>query len=703
MMERIFKAINNPYDQIRLKNDEVNRRSTEIFSKINCIREKYNNHASIESMIKTPKAFTNSGRRSFATLLYNGHGKTLQKDFFGQLDSNYYDMCYEVFNACASRIPVCKDDFSKIFSFMGAVPVPVTIPCPSTGIIRENQNLPRDPSKSKLDKLRIFIREFFSKNLYVPDGFVFKISSTGNPGFPEIIEFNSSIIDKNNSPYREEAFRIFKKSQVLRQNQFYASNQFKDILLSNDLNALYDQYEMLYFYTDQHRGQPDRSSKERFGYTSDNWSRNNPDRNKEFHLDKDLVIDKFFSNFSHLKRKYGEFNVKSRKWRFVFAESSSTNTVPNLILSCLRHNYGENYAFTYKCGDHITVNKKIDEYIKKFKIRLELKDILVFDISQFDNSISPAMLEYYIRGISDVNYNLGNELAKLSTAPGCCNLPYINLDIKSLRNKNFLLGDPFDIDSFLFGTSPSGTADVSEKAKLICSFFVLNEIVDADYLVYDKIMSGEDASFLFLNLGDNNFILCDKSYKAKEKLEKSDIFKVDLSNEMIFGGLRFEVRYDENRIVSRPNAGSFLMKMLAPERPLDDEMRSDYLFGLEYRAELAQTDDQIAFVLETIDRKMMDMFGCSEQLKLARLYKKRNRSLEKSLVYIELSKYISKYGMSNLSIFFKQVVESGGDKLFYTDIYEKLSDSEKKIIDKAFFSTFEEEEISNILKFYFRG
>lgn len=698
-MNRIFLALDKKEDEIRKTTARVNLDVNGVFERIDQSLGNLKKVSKIKTIFKNPRLFPNDGKRSFGCLLYDGVDSTIQEGIFGQLDQKFYEVCLSVYKACISRLPIHESDFSKIFTFMGVSPEPTTVPPPSTRIIRKNNSLPEDVNTEISDALQAFVSFFFKENYYIPDNFVFKIKSSGNPGFPDSILYEGVEISKNDNPYNEESFRSFKKAIVLQHaKNFKISNKFADTLESNDLALLLNDFSMLYFYSDQHRGQPDVSSKERFGYTLRSWDTYDDDKDKEILLDKTEVLSKYYKNFGHLFNTYGDFVIKAKKYRFVFAESASTNTVPNLILSCIRKNYGLNFATVYKCGDPDTLNSTFNEYKNKFGINLVNKDIFCFDITQFDNCISPNMLKAYIRGIEDVSPQLANEICKISTAPGGICGPYYNLDPRSARNKIFLTGNPLDISSFSFGVSPSGTADVSEKAKIICSFFVLYSIFGKNVEKWRKILKGEDPSFLFFNLGDNNFIIADKNLGAKEKIMRSQIFKIDISDEMIFGGTICDIDLNKNQLNFRYNPGSILMKILAPERPIDDPLRSSYNLGTEFRYDIALSDNKIAIILETIDRVMKDKFFCSSQLELARRI--HSSSIDKSLIYEKLQTFISNFGKANLSKFFLDILDSGGDKLFYTDLYEKLDDFEKRIIDSLFFSTFDEEEVKPILDYY---
>lgn len=699
-MERIFNSILKEEDLIRSETEYINNDQKEkLMRKINAYRERHINCSRIEDFSKVPRCYQNDGSKSFPCLLYNGVDNTIEHGYFGQLDNKFYDMCLSVYNICSRTLPDYANDFSKIFTFMGAIPLPVVVPPPSTRIIRRNNDLPDDPSDATLNALRNYVKFFFSSNFYIPDNFVFKIKSTGNPGFPDSILYQGMEISKDNNPYPEEGFRAFKKAIVKKQNEdLGASNEFADCLLSNNLDTLFNKFGVLYMYNDQHRGQPDVSTKVRKGYTIDHWNTDFPFKNEEVTLDKRKVIDSFFQTFSGLNKQYGDFDIKAKKYRFVFAESASSNTTPNLILSVIRENYGKNFSTVFKCGDPDTINKNLDLYRERFNINLRDKDLVCFDITQFDNSISPKMLIAYIKGISDVSEPLANEIAKLSTAPGIMNLPYINLDVKSKRNKIFFSGDPFNLDTYRFGVSPSGTADVSEKAKIICSFFVLYTVFGDNIPAFEKVLKGEDKSFYFMNLGDNNFIICDKKYNIKKKLESSTIFKIDISEENIFGGCVLKTNFDKNTISASYNPGSVLMKILSPERDLTDPMRSSYVLGTEFRNLIANSDSNIALVLESIDKVMFDMFYCSSQINLCR--KSDAQINDKSIIYENLQKYVSRFGQMNLSKYFFEILDSGGDKLFYANIYEKLNENEKKIIDNLFFSVLEKDEIQNVLSFY---
>lgn len=619
---------------------------------------------------------------------------------FGQLDHDWFFLAEFVYNRVLKEMPEYEEEASKIFTFMGCAPEPLTVPPPKTEMTRLSNGLPGDCPKEFAVFLEEFTFRFIKSNFYVRDNFVFKISSKGNPGFPDLVDSNGHLMSKNSNPYIDNSFKMFKKQQVINQNQFINSDEFADALFSANLKKLADKYDVLFMYNDQHRGQPDKFSKERKGYNQDVW--------KEGYSEDQIVLDKFgplrfFSSYSHLGLDYSGFKVAAKKYRLVFAESASSNTVPNLIMSSIRKNYGDNFSHTYKCSDKKQVKETLNSWITDKN--MEDYDILCFDISNYDNGISASMNLAYTRGLSRTSEMLGIYSLANSMAPGYMYGPYIKPDPKWVRNRIFRTGNPFNAESFAFTISPSGLFDVSERAKIISTAFCIFEIFSnypefrIDFGRIEQILKGRDKEISILNLGDNNFIVAHKKFRIKEKFAESPIFKIDESELGVFGGLVIRFDRSKNAFKVEDSAASSIIKILCPERPLSDSMRSSYELGYMDKYDLAQTSRSISIVLESIDKWMYDHKLSSSQYDICkrRLDKSENFALKKGKIYEDLYKYISVYGISSLSSFFRSILDSGGDKLFYTDLYDKCTLSEQEVLDELFFTKIDDSDVENIL------
>lgn len=636
----------------------------------------------------------------------------MQRHFFGQLDERYFDFVSRVYNDALKIDPSLSEEATKIFTFMGCSPSPMLAPPPSSSLTRLEIGLSDNPGNEFLEFMKkflgLFIKNFMKRRADTP----FKIGSQGNPGFPDFVSVSDILISKYENPYFENTFREFKKAQIIDQNSFFLSNEFQDTLISGDLEQLFLNYGMIFFYTDQHRGQPDRFDKERKGFDIEMWISKEKNKNIEnFYRtqDKKRNLKEYFGRYNHLFKTYENFEISCKKNRLVFAMSSSTNTCVNLIFSHFRKNYGDELSFTYKCSDKDNLQESVNSFIDRFSVILSDYDIFTFDVSNYDNSISPQMNVEYCRAFYDFNELLGSIMIANSSAPGAMRGPFFGPSQKASRNHTVMLGNCFDPSSFMFSISPSGVADVTERAKLICSSFVLFYAVNSlkessktDQQVVDSIvldiLKGNNPLFAFFNLGDNNFIIAHKNLHIREKLQNSNIFKIDISKEGFFGGLQIKINYKENKIEVKDSAVSTLIKMLSPERPIDDPLHSSYDLGIINRYEKARSNNIIGNILDSIDRNMYDMFRCDSQINICRKRIQEGAvDSSKSIIYEDLSRFLSLFGVENLSKFFLDIVESGGDKLFYTDLYDQCSEKEKKMLDNLFFSVLKDEECSNVI------
>lgn len=212
----------------------------------------------------------------------------------------------------------------------------------------------------------------------------------------------------------------------------------------------------------------------------------------------------------------------------------------------------------------------------------------------------------------------------------------------------------------------------------------------------------EKKNFLISNLGDNNFIVSHKSLKAKDRLQKSKNLKIDISENNTFGGIQIKVDSKNNKFIVKPNPVSTLIKILTPERPLGDAMRSSYELGIIERWKMSNAHSDIGLILSIIDEAMYDVFGTSSQLSLCN---KRMRYIESSYdekdeLWKRIANYITSNGSGSISQFFLEVMASQGDKLFYTDLYDKCTPDERKVIDSLFFTVLDEKVSRNIRSFF---
>lgn len=663
------------------------------------------NNKTMYSAFKTQSSFNAKQKdRSFACLLLPQDSNTMQKGYLGQLDYSYYDIMLEIYKDVTTKMPFITDEASKIFTFMGALPSPLVCEPPSSRLTRKDIGLPEDTNEEYNLFLENFVFFIFKSCSHKRKEHVSKITSNGNPGLPDFIRYKDTLLESGRSYYKEHSFSIYKKAQINTFANLINKNYIEDVMDTCDFKKAFLEYGLLFFYRDQHRGQPDVFSKERFGFTKDSWSKK--EEGQFIKLDRQYVIDKYFKDFPHLQRSYGDFRISSKKNRFVFAMSNSVNGPINIALSVIRENYGSKYPQVFKVSDRKQLSDHLNSWVVNNKIELKEYELTVFDITQYDNTFSRGMMKAYIKGIDRFNDNLASLIACNNGAPGGVMLPFDGLDIRSVRNKLFLTGNPFDIESFNFGIAPSGTGDVTEKAKLPCLAFVLYTVLKAmnkklTINNIEEILEWRNKECIVCNLGDNNLVLSHKRLKMSKYISSSDVLKVDISPIGVFGGLMISKDDENNTLNVIDSPVSSLIKTLMPERPLDDPMRSSYYLGTIERYSLANDSKYIFMVLDAIDRALYNRFRAPSQYNLATRYlEKDTTSKELDAIYRQLGLYVRDNGMTGVSSFFLSVINSGGDKLFYTDLYDKMTSVEKSIIDNLFFTVLEEEVADTICKFF---
>lgn len=666
----------------------------------------YRNRKYLQDFVKIQGNFNHQNyKKSYGCLFTPLSVDTIQPGMLGQLDNSWFDVVESIYLKVLNVMPEYENEFSKVFTLMGAMPDRLDVIPPSGQVSRAENELDVIPEEKFLTFLEEFVSMMFEDLYFIPDNFKFKISSSGNPGLPNVIKHKGSLIDKGTSSYIENSFKIFKKAQVINFNQTLKDNNFIERFRNGNLSEIFKRYGILFFYTDQHRSQPDKSTKERFVRTMDLW---NPSFYNDHlwsdavkKIDKDFSIKKYFNRGDFVGRIFADrFKVQCKKWRFVFAESASTNQPVNICLSALRKNLGTVYGNTFKCSDAGTVSKLLADYVNINHVDLRDYDILTFDVSNFDNNLSQHINISYCKGIERVSENLADFIFINSNAPGVTSIPYAKPDPRTIRNKYFFSGNSFNLSTFNMGVSPSGVADVSERAKFVNSAFVLyTYLTKFDKDKCRRVLKGEDKYFKFLNLGDNNFIIAHKKLNITDRLKNSKVFKVDLDDNNTFGGLNLNIDFAKNTITAFESPTSTLIKVLTPERPLDDPMRSSYALGTINRYELANSNWRTATVLDAIDEVMFNRYRSVSQLELAQ---KRlgDRSFDKSAIYEGLTKYLGENPLSCVSSYFLSILDSGGDKLFYTDVYDNLQDFEKEIVDELFFTVINDADVDYILQFF---
>lgn len=665
-----------------------------------------------------------SSKKSFPCLLVDKFVDTIQPGYLGQLDEKYFDIVSNIYSDICKRLPYLKDSATKVFTFMGALPSPLTIPPPSTQVTRIANGLAADSPREFNDTLYHVVSMFLDNFMGLSETYFPKIASNGNPGFPEFCADNDVLVSKSENPYAIRAFHAFKKAQCHNFSIVCNEEEFNKARSNMDMRTLLSRYGVVYMWTDQHRGQNDKSTKERYGYTEDSWNTDSYATVKPRKLDKSWTIENFYSNFHQFNRSYTKDNIKiqSKRSRLVFAMSSSINTPINLVLSNFRKNFSKAYEGVYKCSCVEHALRNLSNYISKHYDNSPRDfELFTFDITQYDNNIAPSMLYAYVKAFYDYNSNLGYDIGMLSTAPGSMKIPFAEPDQRCSRNYILNIGDPINPHSYGFGISPSGTADVSEKAKLIPTAFVIYEYLskirrvesclnDVKKLrrVVDDILSGNNSELFFMNLGDNVCIVSDVRLEFRLSLLESSIFKIDISEIGEFGGLLIRAKerpHGELKSASidvSDSPVSTLHKLLSPERPIDDNMRSTYELGLISKYDVAEGNRDIAIILDSIDRNLYDALGSSSQYDLAKRNINniiaRNSALDDT--YREIALAASRNSMTSPSSFFVELINSGGDKLFYTDLYDSLTDREKQIVDKLFFTNIEEDVFERIYKYY---
>lgn len=660
--------------------------------------------------------------KSFPCLLTDTFVDTIQNGYLGQLDEKFFSLSEAVYNDLTSRLPYLKDAASKIFSFMGALPDPLTIPPPSTEVTRLANGLPGDTPEDFNDVVYTLVSYFLDNFMTLGEDYFPKIASDGNPGIPDVVVHDGLLLRKDNNPYAVRSFHSFKKAQCNFFSSICENDEFLSARERRDMVTLLQNFGILYMWTDQHRGQNDKASKERFGYVPESWNCDQYQLVNAIKLDNEYTIKRFYSKFPQFNRTYTDENmyVRSKRSRLVFAMSSSINSPINLILSNFRKNFAKAFDSVYKCSCVEHADSNLKEYINKhYRGSNRQFDLFTFDITQYDNNIAPSTLYSYVKAFYDFNENLGYDIGMLAISPGSCKMPFAEPDPRVDRNRILNIGNAMDANSFGFGISPSGTADVSEKAKLIPTSFVIYEymklkhrlgLVSSDRKKFinemECILRGMNPEIFFMNLGDNLCVVVDRRLEFRELLLESKIFKIDISDIGEFGGLLIKKVDDYGsadtciEVIDSPI--STLHKILSPERPIDDKMRSTYELGIIEKYTIAEGNSDIAVILDSIDRNMFNMFGASSQLDLAKRNIKRiladNARLDNT--YREIALAATRSSVVSPSIFFMQILESGGDKLFYTDLYDSLSDREKEIIDDLFFTNIEEDVFGKIYKFY---
>lgn len=686
--------------QANLKLEEINSMFRKYYADLG-----YNGYDMFSSF-KQQSSFKAQGyrnKRSFACLLSDGD-PTIEEGKIGQLDGKYFQAVERIYNRVVNELPSLKEEATKIFTLMAALPSPLPFNPPSPELLRISIDLLPDTEEAFNNSLRRFVYWIFAScgnnNVYS----IAKIASNGNPGTPSIIDYNGVVLNKEKIYFKDRNFSAFKKAQINKFDSLIKNKKFLKAFREGDMITQF-KHGVLYFYNDQHRGQPDVWNKERFGFIPNDWHAiakgvfTQPTK-----LDKRYSITKLFGQYDHLQKSYSGFQISAKKNRFVYAESNSGNGPLNVALSNIRYNYGKEFPYCFKCSDYVSMQEYLDKWqTENPSIKLEDYEIFTFDVTNYDNTFSRGMMRAYIEGVDMFNEDLATLIAYENGAPGGYIGQYDGLDPRSKRNKLFLDGNPFDISTFNFGVAPSGTGEVTEKAKLPCLCFVLFTVFgEFNETRWSDILKWKDKRFLISNLGDNNFIVAHKSLKAKDKLQRSKNLKIDISENNTFGGIQIKVDCKNNRFEVKPNPVSTLIKILTPERPLGDPMRSSYELGIIERWKMSNAQSDIGLILSIIDEAMYDVFGSSSQLSLCT---KRMRYLEstydeKDQLWKRIANYITSNGSGSISQFFLEIMASQGDKLFYTDLYEKCTPDERRVIDSLFFTVLDEDVSKNIRNFF---
>lgn len=331
-----------------------------------------------------------------------------------------------------------------------------------------------------------------------------------------------------------------------------------DAVVANDFVTLANEFETVYAFYLQKRGQVDTPGKERKVVDLE-YARSGGEKGRQFASDKSVVIDgEKFDDFSAIRARV----VQAGPW--------AINCFLQIVSTCTLYSLFDRFPKVF----HVNTPEQIKEVI-------DGKHIFCSDVKEYDRSMyiediqlfHDVMKEYWDERIIDASM-------KLFTAP------YYSRPLEAGGKKGVWVGDPFDPNFKLHGGNRSGHAFTSLIAKV-------NKVVDS-LIVLDKqfpvlgrcrqVLEGK-APIGFVNNGDDEIVWSlDKRaldvFKLNRAVRKNGRYVVDPEVGQGFSG-QLLTRTGPTDLYYKPVAKvhTTFEKMWVPERSIGGVHRKFWTIG----------------------------------------------------------------------------------------------------------------------------
>lgn len=524
-----------------------------------------------------------------------------------------------------------------------------------------------------------------------------------------VIDNNELIYDKI-TMNRADGHAIVKKKQL----EYFVNHidEIKQLLQDGNLSKLLYDHNILFQSRVIKRDQADTQGKERYNVTVDSYysgtlTFQKADLTANLYLLKKLDHDKFYGNVYQYAVDNGFQGVRVRA---TYGGEHGSLCYPIATTQSMRNHFKNKFPKVFKFGSDDYLLEIVNNARKNIKILTsESVELIAIDNVRFDHTPKLGYLARIFNKIAEKDNLTGLILALQAICPVAIgSAGYSKMNHSKIEN--IILGNPLDYKTFFFGQGKSGDPDVADRCKILCAWNLAVCVLKALGLEYNKEnlikLLNHELAIAFLNLGDNNLILCPPSLitKLKECIESSTILKAALEEDAIFGGKLFTIESDDS-ISLEKSPISLLDKLLTPEEPfgihgkIDDKSvrRKGWSAGMKMRR--LEAEEQLAKynksssveILDLLDKLWKEELGSSSLSDLTDLYEPEFRRYE----YSESQLFQKLYNSNDWQAKYLLLDQ---DSIHYKVDIDDLSDDIKQIYFESIGSAMEQDTIGKMKK-----
>lgn len=525
----------------------------------------------------------------------------------------------KLYDAIVQELPDMKDDFTVLFTIRGTVTTTLDNISLNTNSVRESKNLARSLSTETMIQYETFIDTLFEgidlNELHPSCRYVKKKGTYGFGAFYKDVKNNNkdSWTDANFLVNDEDLYGNGKLEQL----KYFIDHidEIKPLIEQGDLRTLFKEHSIAFLSIIGWRKQFDEEGKIRYIIPVDNLL---------FYLteleeyDYYSVISAFVKQgiLESTKSPDGKHTLQCERFRTIFGQNSSVAIYANAIIKHFREFFKNKFEQTFKfTSKDILITYVLNSIgFKKFIKLLKNMDMFNLDATSFDTNYPIEGEIVLSKCISKKARFLGLLTLIISICPVAAGILGYS---KKLHRKvtNMIIGLPYDPKTWFFARGKSGDTTVDFRAKFFCSFVLTLAILKTLELEFtpsniSKVLNHELPIF-FLNLGDNNLIICHKKYTEtlRKYIDANDILRFNYEENIKFGGMLWTIDKDHGiKIIRSPL--SVIAKLVSPEYDYISKEHHGWTEGIktrfdEAREEAEQYGDSTNLTLLELVNKLM--------------------------------------------------------------------------------------------------